>query len=1229
MNMNLNDIENIILTGEEGKLIDYKSIDYILSNEDKKTDFIKDILSMANTPRHASESAFIFLGVKHNIGEDNDIVGLNEFRDEIHYQNILKGKLLNIPPTIKCHPLTLGSKKVLCIEICVDHNNHTPYVCMQSRGEKLLKDRIYYRVGSSNTEAIGTARENIHRWFADHVLPAAIEPEEAVWNDLKLRLLSMGKRHETILILPACSAMATQIAHLGVLSPYAVVDMDSESESEGSYKHMESVIKLRRLVHKVKPGDVTHFNTRSTFWYFARGFNDTSRKIEFSYKEWLKFRDKVFALLREICDRNAPKPLTFIMLVSGAKVERYEEEIIGLLTVFDNARIYIVTSETTSKDEDFFNDFKEEVSFLPVGIENFTEAVRRVIVPSDAVQDKSLPSLHGVPFAVRFEDYTWFNEYLDMCFLEHEFLDGNGPEKFRKGGEPTWEDMYKRYDCDRELTRIVIRDIDKSLTKRRQDRYNLYHSPGAGGSTVAKRILWDLHENYPVGELLTCTPASNVVACIGTITKETSNAMLLLIDSGRFNYDDIEKLYERIKSEQLPVVILQLARRVEAPSNLRSFRSKWLPQDLRKSEVTLMAEAYINSVPTKRATIKAVAQDQKQWQCISLGLAAYAENYQGISAYVAARLKYLSPIQKEIIAFLALAYYYGQQSMSLQFFAKLLQKNAADAIEAEDIFTGESTGAIDLLVLEDNGSEYRIMHQLIAKEILQQALSLIVGCPDEDGDVEVTSRNSGEEWKTKLSDFGREFAQILAENQNSTRGKDILYRVFIDRFGRIELSQGKPRYAMLFGDIPSEQGRLELFRSLSELFPHEAHIHAHMARVNGHAGDFETAKQAINKALELDDQDDVIHHIHGTILHSEVREMLRKKEVAWDNIQAMATEALEYYEKSRNLDHNKEHGYISAVELCISIVDSAKRIFNQTSSEILRDRSYGKFFLSLLSTASELLDTVHNLQVGSNASDHAMLCEGKLKTVHDDYSKALECYNNLLSRPDTTKPPLRRLIARTYGFRNGQIMKEFDQDTAEKIYHLMEANIKAEKNYSQNMPLWLKSARGMPTPPTLNRAIELVSYWKAESKDLNALFYLATLLSLQAIDGVTGALRLAQIALEECKGIARYNAQRTYSREWLANAPGIKGIIPHSSVGEWNDKTEFFRDNSQLKVMDGRILKISDSGKGIVTLKCGLNAFFIPIRFGVTQGKDENETIKFHLAFSYDGLIAWHLPAEE
>lgn len=66
--MELRKLEDMILNDDESQLLDFKMYDYDFSDEKKKIDFIKDVISMANTPRKPDEPGYIILGVEHILG---------------------------------------------------------------------------------------------------------------------------------------------------------------------------------------------------------------------------------------------------------------------------------------------------------------------------------------------------------------------------------------------------------------------------------------------------------------------------------------------------------------------------------------------------------------------------------------------------------------------------------------------------------------------------------------------------------------------------------------------------------------------------------------------------------------------------------------------------------------------------------------------------------------------------------------------------------------------------------------------------------------------------------------------------------------------------------------------------------------------------------------------------------------------------------------------------------
>lgn len=94
-----------LLDRSEGPTLDFKLQHYDFSGTDgeevlrKRGDFLKDIVSMANTPR--SDSAYLVLGVKRLLDGKVEIPGLNRHVDDNYLQQQVEG--LVYPPPQFCY----------------------------------------------------------------------------------------------------------------------------------------------------------------------------------------------------------------------------------------------------------------------------------------------------------------------------------------------------------------------------------------------------------------------------------------------------------------------------------------------------------------------------------------------------------------------------------------------------------------------------------------------------------------------------------------------------------------------------------------------------------------------------------------------------------------------------------------------------------------------------------------------------------------------------------------------------------------------------------------------------------------------------------------------------------------------------------------------------------------------------------------------------------------------
>jgi len=156
-----------LLDQGEGNLIDFKTSNYFSEglskreSKDKTYDFVKDIISFANTPR--SKSAYILIGVKEKIDKKGFPVGVpdSQLIDDASYQEKIKNKVQPIPIFFSEIFITQDNKKIIVIEIPVVKYSR-PIELRDGYGDKLKKDKIYFRRGSSNSEA---TPEDIYRIF--------------------------------------------------------------------------------------------------------------------------------------------------------------------------------------------------------------------------------------------------------------------------------------------------------------------------------------------------------------------------------------------------------------------------------------------------------------------------------------------------------------------------------------------------------------------------------------------------------------------------------------------------------------------------------------------------------------------------------------------------------------------------------------------------------------------------------------------------------------------------------------------------------------------------------------------------------------------------------------------------------------------------------------------------------------------------------------------------------
>jgi tetratricopeptide (TPR) repeat protein len=770
------------------------------------------------------------------------------------------------------------------------------------------------------------------------------------------------------------------------------------------------------------------------------------------------------------------------------------------------------------------------------------------------------------------------------------------------------------YDVDRDLTEQILKTIEADLTKRRALRVNLYHMPGGGGTTVARRILWNLHRRYPC-LLLRHTEPAETAERVARLTALTGLPVLLAIDAGVVSDREMDALYELLAARQLPVVVLQVLRRFSPPTG--SSRAFYLKATLSTDELSRFVHFLTRESPAKSTELAQAAASANKYEHTPfyMALLAFGRDFVGLDRYVRSRLENVSAVHARVVVYLALAHYYGQRTVPAQAFADLLQLPPERSLALARALPEE----IRELLVEAERGRWRAAHSLVAEACLAHLLAPGVSDPHV--------------WKQRLSDWAKDFASfcrgtlpVPAETE-----LDLAERVFVYRDNSELLGTeraGSAQFAQLIEDIPADEGRLEVLRHLTEVFPEVAHFWAHLGRFYSmKMKEFPRALKAIDQALALQPEDNTLHHMKGMAFRGEVYELIAKR-AAVAEVVRKAEDASKSFAEARRLDPEDEYGYISEAQMIIRVLDHAGTFFDGDAMQAAVGADAPSWLRESVQTAEDLLEQIRRNRLGESSSEYEEKCRAGLNDLYGEHDMALQRWGNVLSRKEVYAPPVRRQMVWTYLARRRRKWADLTPKELRRVVELLGQNMDQEPQEARNLRLWLQAIRHVQPGPTLESVIEKLVYWKASSGTLEPAYYLYVFYALKTIPsaafaGSTLARDQTKRALEECRALARNRRKRTTSFEWLGPGEGLRRLVHQERLGTWDRGTDFWTDTSALERIGGVISRIRGPEAGEIEIAGGLTAFFVPGRSGHSKGRSENSPVTCFLGFSYDGLRAW------
>ena len=1050
-------------------------------------------------------------------------------------------------------------------------------------------------------------------------------PTDSNWSHFFSLNNSFSKEEKFVLIIgPQPTAYPYNINAIGLVDWAIVIDFDINSEINGPLNACKKMYSDSRRISILTSDDPLNVSSSSTtYWLMAKGLEGRASTISNDFRTWnQKYSKYLQRSCEEIIKTNNNMPLNVLILWDD---EYYIYELLKIFDTVGGNCVNFVMINPENKDLEFIRKSSINLSLIEISLSgvcsgllnhasffNFKYSDSRICLPSF---DHETTEIAASDYSWVFEQFNIVHQGLVTSDLDTEDIEIVRRDFFR-GQKVSWINLHLHHDIDRNITEQLKRKIEQRLRERNTDRFYLGHFPGSGGTTIGYRIAWDLYSDFPT-LILKKYIANDSVHRVVKIFDITRKSVLVVVDCSVIDIDDIDHFYDEVKSKTFPCVILVIQRSDKSRTTPNFY---YVPDILDDLEFKTFISLYKGLAVAKKETFDQILASQNKYQRhpFYLGLVAFDKDFLGLQEFISHRLTLASDIQKRILSMIALTYFYAQQSFSAQLLSTIIGSLEERLIDLHQILEYE----LMYLLIKTEANSYRPLHYLVAKEIIDQVFS---------GQETVVNRSRN------LLPLGLQIINLIASKGSipTENDMDLIRRLFVQRnnqdiLGKEDDFFDDHRFSLFVQDLDSNEARLTVFLKLVENFPYEPHFWAHLARFYSFImKNNEEALTCITKAIENSDgKDPLLFHMKGMVLRSLLYDLFTQymdSEARRGEILLKVTTLIEecgaQFEECREIDPNDEHGYISHIQMLIKALDFHFSISTHKARiDFMRNLSPG--LLEYLDLAEMLLS---QLRLRITSSDHYYYnsCDSKINELYGDYSKVIEGWNNQLSKTNTNKNLIRRQIVNAYVRRSGS-WDELPLKDAQKMLDLLEENLNLSIDSSNDIYLWFQTARQLENVQ-LHVAIERLSSWRSTSKSDDALYYLALLHVLQAINGNSYSKQVAENLTEELSKKMRNSPIRSYNIEWFGTGLGLKQLIP-SKLAVINRAPTLQLRLELLATHNGKVSVIKGPEAGTIELDCGLKAFFIPARMkNYAYNQHLNENVVFNLGFSYDGLRAYNV----
>lgn len=818
---------------------------------------------------------------------------------------------------------------------------------------------------------------------------------------------------------------------------------------------------------------------------------------------------------------------------------------------------------------------------------------------------------------------------------------------FYYGSEITWDELA----TDADVKRIGYEKFKQNIVsiirspKQKTITYTLKHHPGAGGTTMSRRLAYDLCKLSSEVDNFYCLPVflftyneKTWEYLLNLSEKKLDNDFLLIVvEGGRVADENINRLTVRLNSRQRNVIILRVFRTTQQNITGGPLITT-LSSKLNEDDSILFLEKYSGVKGNSTKPLFTQTEIEQGLEVVDFPLKLKDDiTSSRLNNYVSAFMDDMPDSMRIFCGFVAFASYYADRALNQNLVKDYFSPSYL--VEYRHLFF-----RLLLQEIDEDGTPsgcWRPRYQSFALPILNKVW--------------------GTDWRLRISQISKD---LLKECEKvGTIGqwdKDLLYGIFILRRGsdfKEALDDDRTKFAKLIQDVMENNQRPdEIYNTLIEVYPDDSIFLGHYGRylfeqayatkVGYDDALFCKSEKLINGAIELNPNVDDNYHMLGMLNLRKIqaaKNLINKIKISEDfdcfefedMLQRWMQAGKRGFEESIEINPASPYGFTAQCQLYSECLKVAQKLKDAEDFSFCDKELMYVEITDLLGTALNQLGNIcqtyderqtymiKSIRIYNQIRAFHRQVLGNPQAAVDHYRKLYELGNSQNKSFYGKQFVTSILYARTEGLKSNKNrnsivwqmghLSHSDRDEVSKVlqYQRSQGDLDCYENL-----FWFKMSSNEEFP--LDEAINLLIEWlrqyenngKTGGGKLKALYYLGVCYSAMAIQ--------SNVYSEEYVR----NARKYFSLAGeLAETFEKSSLSAFLYMGEETDAHCILQPSQidDAKVFEAVISKI-ERRKGYVKLPCGLEAFF-PAANEYNSLEDEGKTfLRGVIGFRYNGL---------